>query len=138
MLNVGKPAVERRLVGFLEQYRNAGVGEHHGDAAAHGPRPDHRGGIDRNDRSFLRNVRDLGHFALAKEDVDQRLRLVGIEAIDEQLGLDLAAFLERQAGGGFDGVDGSEGSDQIALFLAGGFARGGKDRRVLFCGVPSF
>ena len=36
LANVGEPAVEGGLVGFLEQHRNAGVGEYHGDAAAHG------------------------------------------------------------------------------------------------------
>ena len=79
-------------------------------------------------------LRDL---AFRKENVDQSLGLVRIQAIQKQLGLSLAAFLERQAGSRFDGVDGSEGSDQVALFLADSFARGGKYRRVVLR-VPSF
>ena len=47
------------------------------------------------------------------------------------LASDLAAFLERQAGGGFYGIDGGERRDQVALLFARGFAGGGKDRRVL-------
>ena len=40
LANVGQPAVESGLVGFLEQHRNSSVGKYHGDAAAHGPGPD--------------------------------------------------------------------------------------------------
>ena len=132
LANGGQAAVERGLVGFLEYDRNSGVGEYHGDAAAHGAGADDRGRIDRNDRRFFRNIGDLGHFAFAEEDVDERLRLVGVEAVDEQPGLDLASLLERQSGGGFDGVDGGQRSDQVALLLARGVAGRGEDRRVLF------
>ncbi len=48
----------------------------HGDAAAHGSSAHDRGGVDRDDRSFFRNVGNLGHFALAEKHVDERLRLV--------------------------------------------------------------
>ena len=129
--NVGQPAVQGRLVGVFEQDRNAGIGKYHGDAAAHGACANHRGGINRDSRRFFGNVRDFGDFTLAEENVDERLRLIGVETVDKQSGFGLAAFLERQSGGGFDGIDGGQRSDQVALLLAGGFAGGGKNRRVL-------
>ncbi len=46
-------------------------------------------------RCFFWNIRNLGHFTLAEEHMDESLRLIGVETIDEQLGFDLAAFLER-------------------------------------------
>ena len=50
---------------------------------------------------------------------------------------ELAAFVEAQCGGGFDGVDGRERREQAALLFCDSFARGGEDRSVLV-GVPSF
>ena len=73
LANVGQPAVESGLVGFLEHDRNSGVGKYHGDAAAHGSGPDDRGRIDRNDRGFFRDIRDLGHFALTEKYVNEGL-----------------------------------------------------------------
>jgi hypothetical protein len=93
----------------------------------------HRSGVDRDRRSFFRNVRDLGHFPFAEEDMNERFRLVRVEAIDEQPGLDLAAFVERQAGGGFYGINGRDRRDKVALFLADGFA--GLRKGLLWTGV---
>ena len=45
-------------------------------------------------------------FALAEENMDQGFGLIGEEAVDEKFLLELAAFFERQLGGGFDGIDG--------------------------------
>ena len=73
----GHAAVERCLSVSFSSTGNAGIGEVHGDAAAHGACADHRRAIYWDRRRFFRDVGDLGHFALAEENVDQRLRLVG-------------------------------------------------------------
>ena len=44
-LDGGESAIERGLVGFFEQHGNAGVGENHGDAAAHGAGANDRRGF---------------------------------------------------------------------------------------------
>ena len=85
----------------------------------------------------FRNVGNLCHFALAEENVDERLGLVGIQTLDEQLGLHLAAFFERKVGGRFHRVNGGERRDQAPLFLADAVAGSREDGRVVR-GVPSF
>ena len=132
LLNISHATIERRLVGILEQNRNAGIGEHHRNAAAHRSRSHDGRGIDRNKRSIFRNVRNLPHFALAEEDVNQRLRLIGEQTFDEKFFLLLAALVERQFRCGFHGVNRGERCDQPALFRARHFASSREYRRILF------
>ncbi len=136
-LDGGEAAIECGLVRFFQEHGNSGVGENHGDAAAHGAGADDRGRFYGNERSFFGNVGNFADFALAEENVDERFGLVGEEALDEKFLFDLAAFVEGQFCGGFDGVDGGDGREQAALFFGDGFARGGKDRRVVG-GVAEF
>ena len=96
---------------------NAGVGIGHRDAAAHGARADDRGLPNWDQRHVLGQARDLGDGALGEEDVDQGFRLVGIQALFEELAFLLAAFVEGEFGGGLHGVDGLERRDQAASAL---------------------
>src|SRR5258708_14831977 len=70
------PAVKSRLISFLEQDGNAGVGEDHGDATAHGTGTDDRRGVYGNEWRFFWDVGNLRNFPLTKEDMYQRLRLI--------------------------------------------------------------
>ena len=111
-------AVERRLVRLLQQHRDAGVGEDHGDAAAHGAGADDRRPCSTGITGV--SLRMSGIF-----DTSRSPKKTWISAFDwsenrhsvEQLRFHLAAFVERQRRGGFDGVDGSLGRDQVADFL---------------------
>ena len=105
----GQTAIEHGLIGFLEQYRDAGICEHHGDPSAHGSGAHHGGALHWNLRRVFGDAGDLPHFAVAEENVDQRLGLIREKAFLEQLGLALHAFVERKLGGGFDRVDGRLG-----------------------------
>jgi hypothetical protein len=104
----GQPAIERGLIGFLKQHGNARVSEDHGDATAHSSRADDRDVAHRDLRDVFRNARDFRDVALAEEDMDQGLGLIGKEAFLKQFRLALYALFEGKLGGGLDGVDGSE------------------------------
>ena len=90
----GKAAVERRLVGFLEQHGDAGVGVVHGDAAAHGARADHRRRADFGGGGILRHAGNLAGFALGEEQADQVVGFGGEHAIGEQIDFDVGAGIE--------------------------------------------
>src|SRR5258708_10604336 len=77
------PAVKRRLINFLKQDGKAGVGEDHANATAHGTGADDRRGVYGDDRRFFWDVGNFRNFPLTKEDMNQRLRLVGIKAFGE-------------------------------------------------------
>ncbi len=64
-----EPFVERRLVHFQHFHRDAGVGEVHGNAPAHGAGADQRGGFDFAHRRVLRYVGDLADLALGEEQM---------------------------------------------------------------------
>ena len=130
-LNVRKPAIKRRLIAFLEQHRNSGIGEHHGDAATHRPRSNDAHRVHRNNRRLLRYIGNLRHFALAEKRMNQRLRLIGEKALREEIFFLLTSFSERQLGGGFDGVDSGEWRKQPALLLASLLPGSSQDRSSL-------
>src|SRR5258708_22355957 len=75
-----RPAVKSRLISFLEQDGNAGVGEDHGDATTHGTGTDDRRGVYGNERRFFWDVGNFRDFPLTEEDMNQGLRLIGKEA----------------------------------------------------------
>ncbi len=54
----------------------------------------------------FRDARNLGHLALAEEDMDERLGLIGEQALLEQLAFALQTLVERELGGGFHRIDG--------------------------------
>ena len=71
----GEPLGERFLGSLDQVNRYAGVRKAHGDAAAHGARPDHARLRDRPSDEALGETRDLGRGALGEEGVNQGLRL---------------------------------------------------------------
>ena len=97
--------IERRLIHIIQYDWDAGVGEHHGNATAHGAGADDSHTIHRQDRRFLGNVGNLRDLTLAEEYVNERFGLVGKKAFGEEPGLCLAAFLKWHSGRGFDGID---------------------------------
>ncbi len=132
LLDVGHAAIERCLISFFKQHREAGVGKDHGNAATHGAGADDGDVLYRNNRRVFRNVRNFGDFAFAEEDMDQRFGLIGEETFHEEPLLFRAALFKWHLGGGFHGVDGSNGRHQSALLFADIFTRGGKDGGILF------
>ena len=130
-MDVTHAAVESGLVRLVDQHWNACVGEHHGNPAAHRTRAHHAGRLDRNNGRGFRNVRNLGDFALTKENVHERLGLRRRKTLDEQFLLDLTAFFKRHLRRGFYGVDGGQRRDPAALFFAHIFSRCSKDGRIL-------
>src|SRR6202011_2797698 len=75
-----------------------------------------------------RNVGNLSHRAFGEKRVNQRPRLIGRDALFEDLALLLAALGERQGGGSFDCVHGSQGSYYIWPRLAQLIPRSGENR----------
>ena len=116
-----KAAVERRLIRFLEQHRDAGIGVVHGDAAAHGARADHRRRADFGSGRVLRHAGNLGGFALGEEQADQVAGFGGEHAIGEQLDFALGAGIEAALDTGGNGVDGGV----RRMRAAGGFLQAG-------------
>ncbi len=96
LANCGQAAVERRLLHFFEQDGDTGIGACHRDAAAHGSRADDGGLADVVDGRVLRNIGDLGDGALGEKGVNQRARLIGSDALLEDLAFFLAALVEGQ------------------------------------------
>ena len=86
-----------------------------------------------NDGSLFGDVRNLADFTLAEENVDERFRLFGKEALDKVFLLGLAALCKWHFCGGFHGVNGGSRGEQTALFPSSRFARGGKDQGVVHC-----
>ena len=102
----GKAGVERRLRRILDRHRQAGVGAGHGDAAAHRARADNRDAGDRPRRRLRRQpARSCADGAFGEEEMNERLRLLGLDALEEQRPLTLAALVERQRRRRFDRVD---------------------------------
>ena len=126
----GQPAIEGRLIDFLQEDGDSRIGVGHGDSAAHRPGPDHRGAANGDARRILRDAGNLGHLALGEEDVDERLGLVRKEAFAEEIALALAALGEWHCNGGFNRLNCLEGGDQSARPLLHLLAGGGVDRRV--------
>src|SRR5208283_4765456 len=87
--------IERRLIHILQQHRNARVGKHHRDPSAHRAGANDRHAVHRQHWSFPGNIGNLRHLALAKENMDERFRLIGEKTFGEKFCLRLAAFLER-------------------------------------------
>ncbi len=63
--------------------------------------------------------------------MNERLGLVGEQALAKELLLELAAFFKRELGGRFNGVNGGQRRQHAALFCPNFLASGGEDRRVL-------
>ncbi len=123
-------ALQRFLFGFDDGDRNAGVGEVHRDAAAHGAGADDADLRDRQRRCVGRHIRNLPHFALGEEHVALRGRLHAAHRLLEQRALDLHAFVERQIHRSFNGADVVFGSEEAAELASVGFAEVGEEFRL--------
>ncbi len=82
-----EPALQRLVAGLENGDRNAGIGEAHGDAAAHGAAADDACALDVARLHVLRQVGDLGGFALGEEDMTLRLRLLAVLQFEEGVAL---------------------------------------------------
>ena len=89
--------VQGRLIRFQHGHRNAGVGEAHGDAAAHQPAADGGRAADGLVRRIGRQVRDAPRPPLGEEQVDHRRALLVVVAAPEVLPLDAHPVLETLA-----------------------------------------
>ncbi len=88
-------ARERGIVGLDHLHGNAGIGEAHGDAAAHGAGADHRGtaNFGRLDGGDLGKLR---RFALGEEDVALCLRFFARDEFEKQRALARQRPLDRR------------------------------------------
>src|SRR6266478_2450202 len=94
-LDIGEAALERFLIGFLEEHRNSRVSENHGNAAAHGASANDAHGVHAKGWRLFRYVGNLRDFALSEECMNERLRLIGEEAFCEKLFFFLATLVKR-------------------------------------------
>src|SRR5665213_1352993 len=89
-----EPAVERVLLDLDDGHRNAGAGEVHGDAAAHGARAEDADAHHRNDRRVVGDIGDLGRLSFGEEGVALGGALRPGHQLHEQAPLGLEALLE--------------------------------------------
>ena len=130
LLHDAHAALELLLAGLDQRHRNAGIGERHRDAAAHGAGADDGDPLDIARLCPLGNAGDLGGFALGEEGVTLRLRLVAGHQLEEALALLLQPLVERQVDGRADRVGGGKRRFQPARLLGQGGDRAGEDRAV--------
>ncbi|MNH11858.1 hypothetical protein D3C76_412600 [compost metagenome] len=71
LANLREPPVQRFALEFQQGDRDAGIGEVHGDAAAHGPRADHGNTLHRAKCDVFADARYLQGFALGEKLVAQ-------------------------------------------------------------------
>ena len=109
--------VKGGLIGLLDQNWNARVGVAHGDATPHGAASDNGGPLDRNHRRFLADAGNLGDSTFAKKHVNERLRLIRMQTLGEELAFTFASFFEGHRQGSLDAVDGFERSQSPRAFF---------------------
>ena len=90
----------------MQQDGHARIGVDHGDAGAHRARADDGRAADLGGRGALGHIRQLRHLAFGKEQMHERSRLGGHDALGEDLDLAIRALVERQHRGRLDRVDG--------------------------------
>ena len=96
---------ERGLVAFNDRDRDAGVGEVHRNAAAHGAGAEHTGVLNVDRGRVLGDIGDLVRLAFGEEGVALRSGLGAGHELHEERGFHLGALIERQAGRGLDAPD---------------------------------
>ena len=130
LLHHAHAALELLLAGLDQRHRNAGIGERHRDAAAHGAGADDGDPLDIARLGPVGNAGDLGGLALGEEGVALRLRLIARYQLEEAFALLLQPFVERQVDGGADRVGRGERRLQPARSLGQRRDRVGEDRAV--------
>ena len=134
----GQAAVQRLLILLDDHHGDAGVGEVHRDAAAHGAGADDADLLDRDQGGVFRNVRDLLGGALGEERIALGRRLRAAHQFVEQLALDRQAFVEGQVNGRFDGLDVVFRSQEAAELAGVGLAEVGEDLGLAAGGLDLF
>ena len=124
---------EQFLCRLKDGYGDAGIGEAHGDAAAHGAAADDDGVGDAGGFDAGGRVRHLRRFALAEEDVPLRPALVAGHELHEQRVLGGDALIEGQGEGVADGIDAGGGRFDAGEFFQGRLWR--RPRRAPGCFV---
>ncbi len=99
-----KAAAERSPIALHDRDGDAGIGEGHGDAAAHRSRAHDACGANLARLHVRGKPGDFRHLALGKEHMDQRLALSIHERLAEQLALAHQALAEGQIESVFDRV----------------------------------
>ena len=128
-----KAAVERVLRGLDDRHRDAGIGEVHGDAAAHGAGADDAALADLARLHAGRHVRHLLGLALGEEDVALGARFLARQELHEQLELARLALAERLVEAVAHRFDAGRDRAQAAGALRRGISRAGEARRVGAC-----
>src|SRR5213082_3416022 len=115
----------------LEQrHGDAGVGEGHGDAPAHGAGADHGGTVDGERAHLGSEAWNPAGLALREEQVHQRLALRAVAALDERLALARERGFHRLRAGRFDAVDDPERRELPARLRRELAAKGGEELRI--------
>ena len=91
-----EPAGQCFFRGFDDGHRNAGIGEAHGDAAAHGAGADDGGTLDIVGLCIFRQVGDLGRRALGEEYMALGFRLIAILQLNELVVFEFQSLVDRQ------------------------------------------
>ena len=130
-----KAPVEGGLRGLDDGHRETGVQEVHGDAAAHGSGADHADLGDRQDGGVLRHVGQLPHLTLGEEHVALGGGLDAGDQLQEQLALDLDAFVEGEVHRRLDALDIVFRRQEAAELAAIGLAEVSEDLRLAAGGL---
>ena len=115
--------LQQVLAGLDQCDGNAGIGEAHGDAAAHRARADDRRAADRARLGARGHVRHPPRLALGEKYMALRFRLVAGDKFLEQLAFAPQAFVERQGEGVAHRFDASR--RRLAAAEPAGQRRGG-------------
>ena len=122
--------VQKFLIGFEDGDREPGIGEVHGNAAAHRAGPDDTHFLNGAGRGVFRHIADLCRGPLGKENMALSGRLLAGQNLAEEFLLLGQAFVKRQGAGRLDTVDAALGGLKAAPRLVGLFAGRVKDGQV--------
>ena len=131
-------AAVQRLLGHLDDGDgNAGIGERHRDAAAHGAGADDGDALDLARLHLGGHAGDLGGLALGEERIALRLRLFAVHQFEELLALERHALVEGAFERLGDALGAGERRDQAAV-AAVGRSGGGVERVAVGLGGGEF
>ena len=127
LANNVKATVEGGLLQLDDRHRNTGIGEIHGDAAAHGACAQDADGIDGNQGRIVGYIGDLVCLALGEKAVALRRALLTCHQLHEKSSLGLQALLEGLVHRSLDTANVPLGSHKAAEFSGVGFAEIGEN-----------
>ena len=126
----GQPLVQKLAAGLEQRDRNPGVGEVHGDAAAHGAGANDGNAFDRQRGGALGHVGDFCGGTFGKEDVALGCGLLTGQHLSEQFLFLGQTLVKGQTAGGLDTVDTALGRLKAAALGVCPLARRVKHGRV--------